>query len=149
MARIRSGVRLSRSTAVICVLAAASCLSADSARADLRGFTTGITHDLYTEMGEARCVYGPNNCSLHSFTFASANDTADLNYVCAEIYNPNNHSDLIGGRCAVDFVRLCIGSTHDGSGDPLHCVDQDSNMYHAGAANEVGNGTTIRRHVIY
>jgi hypothetical protein len=124
-------------------------LPAGSARSDLRGFTTGITHDLYTETHTARCVHGPNNCSLHSFTFASANDTADLNFVCAEIYNPNNHSNLIGSRCAVDFIRLCIGSTHDGSGDPLHCVDQDSNMYHAGARNELGNGTTIRRHVIY
>jgi hypothetical protein len=107
------------------------------------------SHDLYTEAGTARCVYGPGNCSLHSFTFASANDIVGVNGICAEIYNPSNHSDVIGQRCAGDFVRLCIGSTHDGSGDALHCVDQDSSMYHAGARNVTGPGTTIRRHVIY
>jgi hypothetical protein len=125
-------------------------LWAPPAGSHLVGFNPGIVDDLYTPSGEARCVYGPGNCTLHSFTYSSANDITNANLVCAEIYNPNNHSDLIGQRCTGTLSRLCIGGTHDGSGDPLHCVDQDNTMYHAGARTpSYMSGTTLRRHVIY
>ena len=59
--------------------------------------TFGITHDLYTPGGnQSRCVYGPANCSAHTFSFASANDTASTNYVCAEMYHPADHSPAAG-----------------------------------------------------
>ena len=110
----------------------------------------GITHDLYTPgTNQSRCVYGPTNCSAHTFSFASANDTANTNYVCAEMYNPADHSPAAGYSCNQDFVRHCQFGAHATPFDAQHCWEFDSTTYHAGARNGDPLGTTIRRHVIY
>jgi hypothetical protein len=109
----------------------------------------GITHDLYTPGGNtSRCVYGPGNCSAHTFSFASANDLANTNYVCAELYHPADHSPPAGFTCNQDFARHCQYGAHEGT-DAQHCWDRDTTTLHAGARNGDPWGTTIRRHVVY
>lgn len=133
------------------VLLATTGPVAGAAQAHIADATAGITHDLYTPAQSSRCIYGPNNCSTHSFTYISANDTANTNRVCAELYQPSDHSTS-WGWCAFDYATFCKGSSHSPGGD-AHCNDQDSTMYHAGAANAylpgANQGTTIRRHGIY
>lgn len=113
--------------------------------------TAGLTHDLYTPPSAARCLYGPGNCSYHSFTFVSANDTANTNAVCAEFYDATDHSRVIKTVCDFDFVRNCLGTagTHP-PGGAEHCNDQDGASYHVGAANlNASLGTTVTRHAVY
>jgi hypothetical protein len=116
------------------------------ASAHIADASGGITHDLYTPANSARCVYGPDNCATHTFTFTSAGDVGGNNFICAELYNPSNHADQRGEMCWYGFVRLCIGTDHGGVD---HCNDQDEIKSHAGAENRSGPGTTIRRHSIY
>ena len=91
-------------------------------------------------------MYGPDNCSTHSFTFTSAQDVGGNNFICAELYSPSDHSIQRGETCWYGFARLCIGTDHGGE---EHCNDQDGVMSHAGAENRSGPGTTIRRHPVY
>jgi hypothetical protein len=134
--------------------AAALVLGVPAADAHITGDPIGITHDLFTAGGgHAECVYANGNCSVHSFTFASANDTANTGSFCAEIYDtgyPPRIQHLVRSACSAGsgIARVCLNNGHDGGG-PLHCVDQDKTMFKAGAYNAHPLGTTIRRHVIY
>jgi hypothetical protein len=123
--------------------------STQAARAHIQDSTAGITHDLYTPGLESRCVYGPGNCATHTYQFVSANDVANTNFVCAQLYNPSNHSPPAGSSCNQDFVRHCQTASHVSPFDAAHCIDYDSVNYHAGARNGDGLGTTIRRHAVY
>jgi hypothetical protein len=138
--------RVLRLTAVSWLLLAGALLVAHPVRGHIADATGGITHDLYTPANSARCVYGPDNCVTHSFTYTSANDVGGTNFICAELYKPTDHSVQRGESCWYGFVRLCIGTDHGGE---EHCNDQDEVMSHAGAENRNGPGTTIRRHPVY
>jgi hypothetical protein len=136
----------SRLVAASCLALAAALVISHQATAHIANATAGITHDLYTPANSARCVYGPDNCATHSFTFTSANDVGGNNFICAELYKPTDHSVQRGESCWYGFVRLCIETDHGGE---EHCNDQDEVMSHAGAENRSGPGTTIRRHPVY
>jgi hypothetical protein len=129
-------------------------VTAPAAPAHIVNSSGGITHDLYYPSGATdRCVYDTGNCSLHSFTFSSANDLADVSgFFCAAIYYPwSPPYDVVEETCGgyAQIPRECLNNGHDGGG-PLHCSDQDHTQYKAGAANGFsGTPTTLRRHIIY
>jgi hypothetical protein len=127
-------------------------MSSATTSAHITGDPIGITHDLYTQVNESQCVYSNGNCSLHSFTFASANDLGEAGFFCAEIYTasyPPREGNGVKNACGwnTDVARVCLNNGHDGAG-PLHCVDQDATMYKAGAFRG-SLSSTLRRHVIY
>jgi hypothetical protein len=137
---------------LICVLACSLSVAVfgatEIAHSHMVNATAGITSDYFTPGFEARCIYGPGDCSTHSFTFISANEIYTTgHYVCAEIYYPSNHSPPAGGDCDLEFIRYCHGATHTAGAE--HCIDTDANMFHVGGRNGGSAGIHIRRHGVY
>lgn len=120
----------------------------DIAQGHIVNSTAGITSDIYTPGFSGRCIYSPGNCSLHSFTFISANELyGDDHEICAVVYKPSDHSPPVGGDCDLDFIRYCHGPTHTAGAE--HCIDSDANQFHVGAENLYATGVHIRRHGVY
>lgn len=128
-------------------LVIALAVGGEIAQGHIVNASNGITHDYYTPADQARCIYGPGNCSLHSFTFISANAYQTGSYVCAEIYYPSNHSPPAGQRCDWGLARHCHGPTHEAGAE--HCIDQDSTQYHVGGRKVYSGSAWIRRHGVY
>lgn len=136
----------------VCVAIAGATAPPASAHYYSESFTGSDSQYWYIPSNARKCLYDGGNddlygCIRHTYTFVSANDQADRAAVCAQTYNVYDHSRY-SQHCGVDFVRHCVnGYYHDGN--PYWCHDQDTNAYHAGAANGSSQGTTIGIHGTY
>jgi hypothetical protein len=132
------------SVAVCAVLTLSSAPKADAHYAD---FTGGDTQDWYIQKNHRQCLYNGSSeifgCIAHSYSFISANDTANQAFVCAIIFNRYDHQ-YWDAHCATNFVRHCSPGQWHG-GEQLNCHDQDFTANHAGASNGSA-GTTVRMH---
>jgi hypothetical protein len=143
---------MARRFALVVVLAFTTVLISDlPTRSHLVGFgpDPGIVSDWYHH--NLLCVYHWDNCSWHSFRYASSNDIAGSRRVCA-VFLDVNRGYVLGERaCANGLARRCLNNNihSGGGGDPTHCVDQDGTFYKVASENASSQGTTIRRHVVY
>ena len=130
--------------------AAAHIVNPDGSTTDISGITNTYYHPQFADI----CVYANGNCSVHSFTFTSANDYSGSNgswyaRIWSTAYPPSS-GNVVGSAfgSGADIARICLTYAHSGGSGALHCVDQDSTMYKAGSSN-LAPGTTITRHPIY
>jgi hypothetical protein len=134
---------------------AALLFGAAPASSHLVGFTEpGTVHDLFTPALTARCIFGPNNCSTHSWSFISSNQIEGNNFwTCAEIWEDTDHGISRGFACAFGLARKCYQNNFHAGGDgPLHCQDAADSCctFHVGGYNGDFNlDHTLRRHGVY
>lgn len=134
---------------------AALLFVAAPASSHLVGFTEpGIVHDLFTPADSSRCIFGPNNCSTHSWSFISSNQIEGNNFVtCAQIWEGTDHGIDRGFACASGLARKCYQNNFHAGGDgPLHCQDAADSCctFHVGGRNQdFALDHTLRRHGVY
>jgi hypothetical protein len=131
--------RLAATVAVFVVTAA-------SVSADFAGFEGGETQDWYTEVDRKSYILQSGtqanpNYIHHSYSFVSANDLGNTEFVCAILGTPNGDY----GECGTDFERYCYYAWTHSSND-LDCHDRDGHAWRAGTINKGFRGTTIRIH---
>jgi hypothetical protein len=151
-------INLPPAAAILCVtLIGAMVPSAAAHIVNPDGSTTnihGITHNHYHSAFTPICVYTNGSCSVHSFTFTSANDYSGTNgtwlaMIWSTAYPPSDGNVVRqAGASGAGIARICLTNAHSGASGALHCVDQDSTQYKAGSYN-YSPSTTITRHPVY
>ena len=123
-----------------------STLIAPAATAHFADFTGGETQDWYTDPFKRSFILQSGSQAnpdyiRHSYSFVSANDTANTEFLCAIL----GTSTGLVGECGTDFERYCYHAwTH--STNDLDCHDRDGHSWIAGTENQGVRGTTIRIH---